>query len=584
MLFRSHSTYPNLNFQAFAVGDFFKAQRRVTMPGNDSLCDKPYEVYDFKETQSVCEFEGRRFMTELLGVAGWQMTPITMKRATNSVISFGVSHIVPHGVNLNRQLSTIPYPPDWFNSNPYWRYFHLWTDFVRRASYVNAHGRFAADVLLVNPMDSVWALYGSGIFDLGHGEYSFDYTGHQATLEKVDKVYYIAVHELQDSRMEYLTTDRYYLRKMKVKESGRLGYKDFEFKTVVLPYLVVLPLDVAEKILDFARKGGHVYSLGDLPNGSTDNGLKDSKMMAMMVELEKLPSFKKSNKGINGLLAENVAGLKPHIEFEQGKFEIIYQHRIIDGKDFFWLVNNTDESHGCVLKFNNIKGRASIWDCETGAIKDVGSRMIDGGEAVEVSFTPYQAYWLVFDPGKGVLDSSVEAELLKTVAKLDGVWNVRINTKDQPEPVADDQKMTIPCSFTQSKGVDKELCGWNEWGLDLFCGFVDYAKSFDFDKGDGRIILDLGKVNFTAEVWINGKKVGEKIWPPFEFDITDYVKNGSNKVFIRTGNTLYNTMRQYEGNKKSQLLLGWMELTDDEKKSGLFGPVTVKKKSIRSKE
>jgi len=39
------------------------------------------------------------------------------------------------------------------------------TDFMRRASWVNAHGRPAADVLVLNPMESVWARCGPGVFD-----------------------------------------------------------------------------------------------------------------------------------------------------------------------------------------------------------------------------------------------------------------------------------------------------------------------------------------------------------------------------------------------------------------------------------
>ena len=573
-----YTKYPNLIFQAFAVGDFFKAQRTVTMPGNDCLIDKPYQVYDFKETQSVCEFEDRRFMSEILGVAGWQMTPITMKKSTNSVIAFGVNHIVPHGVNLNRQLNTIPYPPDWFTENTYWRYLHLWSDFARRASYVNSQGRLAPDVLLLNPMDSVWALYGGGIFDFGHEKLSLEYTGHKDTLEKIEKEYYFAVNQLQDARIEYLITDRYYLRKMKLKGNGRLSYKDFEFKTIVLPPLVVLPLDVAEKILNFAKNGGQVYALGDLPKGSTDMGLNDPKMQAMMAELEKLPTFKKTAEGINGLLAENVVGLKSHIEFEKGGFKMVQQHRRIDGKDFFWLVNNTDNSQGCVLKVKNVKGKASIWDCENGEIKDVKSKIVDDGETVEVSFTPYQAYWLVFDPSKGVLDSLVEQPQLKTIVNLDGLWNVRVNMDDQPAPAADDQKNIAPDSFIQEQGDSKELAGWNQWGLDMFSGFVDYIKTFDYDGVEGEVVLDLGKVNYTAELWVNDKKVGEKIWAPFEFNITDYVKTGNNKVFIRIGNTLYNTMRQYEGKNKDQCLWGWIGVTDEEKISGLFGPVVLKKR------
>jgi len=41
-----------------------------------------------------------------------------------------------------------------------WSKLHLWSDFTRRAMYVNSHGRVEPDVLLVNPMESVWALLG----------------------------------------------------------------------------------------------------------------------------------------------------------------------------------------------------------------------------------------------------------------------------------------------------------------------------------------------------------------------------------------------------------------------------------------
>ncbi|HPS54847.1 MAG TPA: glycosyl hydrolase [Sedimentisphaerales bacterium] len=569
--------YPNLIFQAYAVGDFFMAQRSVTMPGNDCLIDKPYQIYDFKETQSVCEFENRRFMSETLGGSGWQMTPATMKKSANSIIAFGVNHVVPHGINFNRQLNTIPYPPDWFNENPYWRSFHLWSDFVRRASYVNSQGRMDPDVLLLNPMDSVWALYGGGIFEFNQWDfYSLTNTGQKADLDKIEEIYYYAVNHLQDARIEYLVTDRYYLRKMKLKENGRLTYEDFEFKTIVLPHLVVLPLDVAEKILNFAKKGGYVYALGGLPGGSTDNGLNDPKMQAMMAELEKLPSFKKTDKGINGLLAENVVGLKSPVEFEKGEFKMMQQHRKIDGRDFFWLVNNTDNSQDCVLKVKNVKGRASIWDCETGEIKDVASKLAGDGETLNASFAPCQAYWLVFDPSQNTLEGSTEPLQWKTIANLDGMWNVKVNVNDQPVRVADDQNNFVPDSFIQQQGDNKELADWNLWGLDTFSGFVDYTKTFDCDSTDGKIILDLGKVYYTAELWINDKKVGEKIWPPFEFDITDYVKNGSNKLFVRIGNTIYNTMRQYKG--MNNACLDWTVVTEEEKISGLFGPVAIKKR------
>ena len=134
-----------------------RTTRAVTMPGNDCLDMVSQEVHDFKEIQTVAELEDRPFMSEIMGVAGWVQTPEMMKMTVNSVTSFGVSHIVPHGIYMNRKLETVPFPADWYNENPYWNYLHYWTDFSRRASFVTRQSSLVADVLLVTPLESIWA-------------------------------------------------------------------------------------------------------------------------------------------------------------------------------------------------------------------------------------------------------------------------------------------------------------------------------------------------------------------------------------------------------------------------------------------
>ena len=81
-----------------------------------------------------------------------------MKMTINSITSFGVNHVVAHGINLNRRLETIPFPADWFTENPYWPYLHYWTDFATRAAFVTRQSKLVADVLLINPKESAWAL------------------------------------------------------------------------------------------------------------------------------------------------------------------------------------------------------------------------------------------------------------------------------------------------------------------------------------------------------------------------------------------------------------------------------------------
>jgi hypothetical protein len=575
----------SLLLQAVQVGDFFKGQRVFSFPGNDCLLQRGLKVLDFKETQSITEFEGRRFQSEMMGVAGWQVSPVAMKKVLNSVIAWGVSHVVPHGVYLNRKLSTIPYPPDWFTSNPYWRYFHLWTDFARRASYINSHGYVVPDVLLLNPMDSVWGLVGGDIFDskskiirIGESGRSAQVTGHGKTIEKIDEIYSTATMDLAAARIEYLVADKYYLRQMDLSPDGLLVRKDFKFKAIILPQMFIMPLDVAEKIVAFAKAGGYVYLLGDLPEGSTDNGLKDPKMKDLMERLLKLPSVRKAQGGVWQLVAEKAPFMNSQVKFESGRFAMVQQHRRIDNRDFFWFVNNTDSKQECTLAIQDVKGLASIWDCETGSKTNVPSQSIISGSRINLTFQPYEAFWLVFDSQKKSIQSdtqSRESWLVETV--LDGPWNIRIDRSVQPHPVA--PRIIAPDVLFSKKGEMRPLASWLDWDLDQFSGFVDYTTTFNSDIDGGRVILDLGEVKHMAEVWVNGKAVGYRLWPPFEFDIRENIRKGKNKVHIRIGNVLANAMKQHQNEKNPIATWGWRESVPKEEDfdAGLFGPVVIKR-------
>ena len=50
--------------------------------------------------------------------------------------------------------------------------------------------------------------------------------------------------------------------------------------------------------------------------------------------------------------------------------------------------------------------------------------------------------------------------------------------------------------------------------------------------------LDLGEVGETAEVTLNGQRVGVKIVPPYTFDISEFVRDGRNELTIDVTNTL----------------------------------------------
>jgi len=825
-----------------AVGDLMRAQRSVTMPGNDAIDMRSQNVHDFKETQSVCEFENRPFMCEIMGVRGWSQSPDDMKRTVNLVTAWGVNHVVAHGIYNNRKLTNIPFPADWYNENPYFEYLDLWTDFVRRASYVNRQGKLDADVLLINPLESAWALSGNYFEDVKSetgdegGISEFVNKSWDPRVVEINRVYTQAMEELTTSNIDYLVADRHYMDQARV-ESSILTIRDHSFSAVVLPPAFILSQRTAAKLLEFAKQGGTVVLLGDLPEGSPEEGARDNLMHRQMHELRKQPGvidLSAEPEKIEKLpvaLAEKIA---PQFRKLSGEVDIVFSHREIAGSDFYWIVSRSNDPGTCTLQLRDGKGRAEIWDCETGKIIPVAYQKESSGNLVELEFQPYQAYWLVFNanelpleeppsgkpftelaldkspwllslpesgtvkvstaeilmsphdephgkfkeipdadwawqkilgevkiteswqtqmfhipepatsfyyrysfniedlPGQGFLNisaddmltlwvngtkleqgknsriwyktdtydigeflskgkNSIAAEVInkdgpgsfmlqgryKTpygevrLIETNGDWKEsrtitegwykpgfddsnwgspfkasekiyreRIELFDNPkknigphefvwwrinvppgaflaempgisdraiawskgerlaiknslielpaeaqriyirhDPRANSDNLTSPVEFHCEGQSPGKTGSWNDYGLHRFTGFVDYESTFDLGNSYREVILDLGSVQYMAEVWINGENAGSRLWRPFRYDISGYIREGENSIRIRVGNLVHNEMCLINDVEESIHFWGktGIPLLED-LDAGLFGPVKIKMK------
>ena len=75
--------------------------------------------------------------------------------------------------------------------------------------------------------------------------------------------------------------------------------------------------------------------------------------------------------------------------------------------------------------------------------------------------------------------------------------------------------------------------------LTYFEGTVWYKKQFQYThKNEKRFFLYFGAVNYAADVFLNGEKIGshEGGFTPFQFEITDKAKDGLNAVIVKVNN------------------------------------------------
>jgi beta-glucuronidase len=83
---------------------------------------------------------------------------------------------------------------------------------------------------------------------------------------------------------------------------------------------------------------------------------------------------------------------------------------------------------------------------------------------------------------------------------------------------------------------------WNSQKENLFYyeGTVWYKKSFDYQKqnSSNRVFVYFGAVNYQADVYLNGKKLGRHIggFTPFNFEITSLLKEKDNFLIVKVDN------------------------------------------------
>ncbi|WP_158800162.1 glycoside hydrolase family 2 protein [Pedobacter sp. L105] len=110
---------------------------------------------------------------------------------------------------------------------------------------------------------------------------------------------------------------------------------------------------------------------------------------------------------------------------------------------------------------------------------------------------------------------------------LNGLWDYAITAKDETSPKNYQGKILVPFAIESSlsgvgKTIDKNNLLW-------------YKTSFAVPATmKNTILLHFGAIDWKADIWLNGKKVGthEGGYDPFSFDVTAFVKKGGKQELV----------------------------------------------------
>ena len=356
-------------------------------------------------------------------------------------------------------------------------------------------------------------------------------------------------------------------------------------KALIIPTCKFMSVETLEKIIQLAENGATVI-FQDFPNDVP--GLTD--LAKRRISFKKILSrliFKNPGDGTQQLkigkgkiflsndveTALQMEGISREKLTDNGlKF---IRRDLNDGK-YYYLVNHTAKSVDASIPLNVIARSVVIMDPQSSNYGIAASTVTNGKTNVRVQMQPGEALILrCYTSNPPKLFAWKYLEKYGNPVMITGDWKLHF-TEGGPE-LPSDQKLSSLISWTQLPDA-KAIA---------FSGTGEYTINFNLSvKNASEYLLDLGKVNESAHVWINGQDVGILWSIPFRARVGKYLKQGNNTIKIEVVNLMANRIRDMD--KKGIKWRNYHEINFvninykpfdaskwEPQPSGLLGPVTI---------
>jgi alpha-L-rhamnosidase/Glycosyl hydrolases family 2, sugar binding domain/F5/8 type C domain len=251
--------------------------------------------------------------------------------------------------------------------------------------------------------------------------------------------------------------------------------------------------------------------------------------------------------------------------------DLLFIHRHDADREIYFV--STQKHHGFDVKTTfRVTGKAPrLWHPESGETELASYTTEHGQTLVPMHFDAQGSVFVVFDGAGAPVSRTVPEAARKRLTSIDGPWKLAF-----PPNLGAPAETDVPALESWTQITDP--------GIKYFSGTATYRKQLDAPQGwfqsGAKVMLDLGAVKEMAEVEINGKPIGGILWrPPFEVDVTQALKPGSNEIRVKVTNLWPNRMigDLQPGAVKTYTWTDFRPFKADSPllESGLLGPVTL---------
>lgn len=460
-----------------------------------------------------------RTMAEVYGAYGWTEGLKLMKWLTDHMLVRGVNYFVPHAFT-QKAFPDPDCPPHMYASgkNPQFRYYKHLNHYMNRISHLITGGSHVASAAVLYHAEAEW----SGDAMYFHKPLK-TLMQHQIDCDVVPIDVMLEAASVSD---------------------GRLLIHHEDFGCLIVPYAEALPAAMIQCLLQLAEQGLAIRFVDGLPVRSSEGN-------DVSAELTQLAGQRQVKcVALDQLAKELIADGHYDIRVNQYEPYLRSYHYVHDGLEVFMFFNEHPNQPLSTKITLPVHGEVYVYDAFLNRLTRLNGKAENGMTDVRLELVPYES--IIMLHGSGIDGFAARPSIIANEELvLRGDWSVSIVDSVNYPHFKEWRTLT---ALTNMSGRGQ---------LPRFTGTFRYETEFEWTESAVRVLLDLGEVYETAEVWVNGEQAGVRICPPYRIEIDGLIKKGINKLVIEVTNTLAKDQQDF------------LSAFAQQEPSGLIGPVRL---------
>ena len=253
-----------LTYQTSVVGSCMRFYEYMQAPGMDLLTEHWRIFNTAKQVSSVARQFGRKFrLTETYGCTGWDFPFLGHKALGDWQAALGINLRCQH-LSWYTMLGEAKrdYPASIFYQSPWWNFYKYIEDYFARINYIMTKGEEIRDLLVIHPIESMWAIYRKKDLIRKDMEYSDE-------VIKYDEIFSKLCDEILSSHIDFDYGDEEIISRYgkieKVKGEIIFRVNKGKYKAVIIPPLYTIRKTTLKLLEEFKKRGGLVIFLEKFP-------------------------------------------------------------------------------------------------------------------------------------------------------------------------------------------------------------------------------------------------------------------------------------------------------------------------------